>query len=398
MQSVPWRESPLKTTVTYSGNRFGKKNNIKIASFHDVHLGHRRTLSPDVIKGFKPILENEAEIASWDLLVFPGDLFDRLLFLTDPHLEEILLFLSQLIQRCAKHNVIIRILEGTPGHDHKQSILSFIVNRILGSVSTEVEANLKHVSDLSIEYIEELGITMLYVPDEWNTDVMETYDEVLKLMNARGLSQVDFCLLHGAFNYQIDATLNPKAHPEDLWCNLVKYYIFAGHVHFASQYQNILVAGSFDRLAHGEEQPKGWLTLEITDLDEHRILFHENKYATKYTTLDVRGKSTDDIIELIEFQCKDYPPRSHIRLHALPEDPINDGLKILKQRYSFFFFTIKKDDKQKQQKKRSLQMVTDKFEPIALNRDNIERIISSRVEQLQDIDKTQVMNVLLKYL
>lgn len=388
----------MKTTATFSGNRFGSKNNIKIASFHDVHLGHRRTLSSDIIKGFEPILANEAEIASWDLLVFPGDLFDRLLFLTDPFLEEILLFLSKLIQRCAKHNVIIRILEGTPGHDHKQSGLSTMVNNILTSVSEQAQANLKHVDELSIEYIDELGITMLYVPDEWNTDVMETYDEVLKLMNARGLSQVDFCLLHGAFNYQIDANLNPKAHPENLWVNLVKYYTFAGHVHFASQYKNILVAGSFDRLAHGEEQPKGWLTLEITDLDEHRILFHENKNATKYVTLDVRGKTTEEIIELIETKCKDFPHRSHIRLHALDTDPINDGLKTIKQKYSYFFFTVKKDDKQKQQRQRSLKLVSNRFEAISLNRENIERIISDRVQQLPNVDKQHVMNILAKHL
>lgn len=332
------------------------------------------------------------------MLVFPGDLFDRLLFLTDSYLEDILIFLARLLRKCAKHNVIVRILEGTPGHDHKQSSLTTFVNNILLSVSKDCGADLKHVSDLSIEYIESLGINMLYVPDEWHTDVVETYDEVRKLMGDRGLAQVDFCLLHGAFNYQIDANLNPKAHDEELWSKLVKYYLFAGHVHFSSQYKNILVAGSFDRLAHGEEKDKGWLTLEITDDNEHRIVFHPNNYATKYITLDVRGKQTEEIISLIEDTCKDIPKQSHIRLHALDTDPIIDGLKVIKQRFSYYFFTIKKDDKQKQQRQRSLKVVTEKYEAITLNRENIERILKDRVSLIPNVNSDEVMSILSKYL
>lgn len=383
----------MRTTTTSSA-----KLPIKVAQFNDVHLGHRRTLTIDTIAGFNRILKDEQEIASWDIVFFTGDLFDHLLFLTNSYLDEILFFLSRFLHLCRKHDVIVRFLEGTPAHDHKQTRLTRILADIIELVTQDQSKpiDVKHVTDLSIEYIEKLGIHVMYVPDEWHLDPIDTYNEAVQLMNDRGLEQVDFCLLHGAFNYQIDETLNPKSHPEELWCKLVRYYLFSGHVHFPSQYENILVCGSFNRLAHGEEHPKGWLTCEIKASGEHEILFHENTLATIYKTIDVRGKSPDDVMEIVKQTCEHYPPRSHIRLFVLDRDAINDGLKALRQLYSYFHFTVKVDVKEKQQ--RTLKIVNTKFEAITLDQDNIRRLLVERINALPNINNQQVVSILDKYL
>lgn len=331
------------------------------------------------------------------MVVFPGDLFDRLLFLTDPYLNDILMFLTRFFKLMHKHHVVIRILEGTPAHDHKQSKVIQYVKQLIETVSENMEIDVKHVSELSIEYIEKLGITLLYIPDEWNIDVMDTYDEVHQLMQARGLQQVDFCLFHGAFNYQIDSSLNPKAHNEELWCKLVKYYLFAGHVHYSSQYKNILVGGSFDRLAHGEEQPKGWITCEIKPSGEHEIVFHENRFATIYETVDVRGKEVEEILTLLDEKLKDYPERSHIRLLTFDRSSIADGLDVLKRRYSHFYFTTKIVGKEEKPKP-TLQLVSNKFESIQLDQDNIKRIVEDRLKTLQNVDMKNVLAILDRYL
>lgn len=367
---------------------------IKIASFHDVHLGHRNTPTPDILRGFDPIFKNnDAELSTWDMLVFPGDLFDRLLFLTDSHLEDILLFLSRIIKIARKHDIVVRILEGTPGHDHKQSRLSTIVKLIM-----ESDVDIKFIPELSVEYIEKLDIHVLYVPDEWNTDVADTYRQAQDLIFSRGLKKVDYCLFHGAFGYQIDETLNPKAHNEDLWSELVEYYIFAGHVHVKSQYKNILVAGSFDRLVHGEEGSKGWITCEVKKTGEHEIIFHENPYATLYVTLDVRNKDVEQILTYIEQTVRDYPERSHIRLHALDRDVVTDGIKELRKRFSGLYFTSKIDKKEKERVQRSLKLVTEVSKAIDLNPDNLSRVITERINSLPIENRENVLKVLARYL
>ena len=370
---------------------------IKIASFHDVHLGHHRTIATDIVARFHKVLDDEAEVSSWDMLVFPGDLFDRLLYLTFQYLQDVLILFTRILKLAHKHDFIIRILEGTPGHDYKQSNLVKIVAAIL-DIAMGLKVDLKYVSELSIEYIDKYGITMLYVPDEWDTDVVSTYEQARELMKQRNLTQVDYCLLHGAFNYQIDSSLNPKAHSEELWSNLVRYYIFAGHVHFKSQYKNILVAGSFDRLAHGEEQPKGWLTCEVKETGEHEIIFHENKLATIYKTLDVRGKSLEEALTFIEDECNKVPDYSHIRLFSDSRDTITEGLKTLKQKFSFIFFTIKIDKKEEVKRQKTIKLISDKFQTISLDKDNIVRVIADRLKEMPEINSEYVLQQLHKHM
>lgn len=339
------------------------------------------------------ILKDEAEVSTWDMIVIPGDLIDRLLQLNDSdNVSQILRFLSGLLRVAEKYDIVVRILHGTPGHDHRQSDLIYDVFNIMQS-----KVDVKHITDLSIEYIERFNIHMLYVPDEWHHDVMETYDQTLKLLQQRNLTQVDFCLFHGAFNYQINEKLNPKAHPEELWSVLVKYYIFAGHVHYRSQYKNILVGGSFDRLAHGEEEPKGWVTCTIVSEDNHDIRFHENKHAMIYKTIDVRGMSTDEVLATVKEVVSQVPDFSHIRLWTNNRNEINDGLNTLRQQYSFIYFTIKVDEQKKKQEK-TLTLVERKFTPIELNRESITRLVTERLSSLPNVNVEQVLGQLTKYM
>jgi|GEM_PF-2287782 PHIKZ065 len=368
---------------------------LKIAAFYDVHLGHHRTTTEHIIEGFTKILDDETEISTWDILAFPGDLFDRALMLTHQSLGDIFMFFSRLLKKCEKYDITILVLEGTPGHDWKQSrIFKFILNAI--SEHRPLKVDLHYVDKLCVEYLPKFDINILYVPDEWNTDIQDTYDEAVQAVHARGLDQVDFCLFHGAFNYQIDANLNPKAHNEDLWSSLVRYYIFAGHVHFRSQYKNILVGGSFDRLAHGEEQDKGWVTCEICQDGQHEIIFHDNPYATKYITIDVRGKTPEEVLSIVRETCSNLPEHSHVRLFTYDRDAINDAMKHLKTEFQFIFFTTKVDKKEKQQ--RTLKIAPTKFESIDLNPENIQRIVSDKLNQLPNVDTSKVLGYLQKFL
>lgn len=374
-----------------------KNKPIKIASFHDIHLGHNKTPASFIVNNLHNVLDQQEEVSTWDMMIIPGDLFDKLLYLTFAELEQVFLFFVRALKLAKKHDFIIRILEGTPGHDYKQSHLFSIVNNLL-KASENLQVDFKHVTELSIEYIPRFDINILYVPDEWNTDVVETYNQAVDLIQSRGLTKVDYCLLHGAFNYQIDVKLNPKAHSEELWCNLVNYYIFAGHVHFKSQYKNILVAGSFDRLAHGEEQPKGWLTCEVKENGEHEIIFHENKSAMIYKTIDIRDMDTEEALKKVESIVSALPDYSHVRLLGKSRDVIMEGLKTLKQRFSYIQFTVKIDKKDIEKEKKSIKLVAQTFKSIDLDKDNILRIVSERVQTLPEVNTAFVIEQLTKYI
>lgn len=386
-QSNQW--GTTKTTI-HSPN--GKK--LKFAVFYDVHLGHHRTLASSIIKGFEPILRNHEELSTWDILAIPGDLFDRGLLLTDTELNAIMSFFSQLLKVCSRHDITVLILEGTPGHDRKQSALFQYIHQAV-AIHNGLPVDVRYVQTLSIEYLKKYDINVLFVPDEWNTDVVDTYNEAVHLLHQKGLTQVDFCLFHGAFNYQIDASLNPKAHNEELWSSLVKYYIFAGHVHFRSQYKNIIVGGSFDRLAHGEEEEKGWVTCEILPSGEHQILFHPNPNATKYVTIDVRGKEVNEIFNLLDHRLSQLPIYSHIRLFTYSRDMINDAMKQIRVSYPLMYFTVKVDNKEKKQ--RTLEIVPQKFQSIELNKDNLARIVEERLQTVPNIDIQKAMALLNKF-
>lgn len=375
--------------------QFGQQNHLKIISVSDIHLFHRRTPTDDIIRGLYQMIADEAEMQTWDLFFIPGDLFDLLGSLNNQYLEEVITFFVYFLKKCKKHDIAVRLLEGTPAHDFKQSQLMAIMNNVFHLLMND-GVDFKYVTDLSIEYMEKYNIHILYVPDEWEIDPMNTYDQVLQLMRDKHIEQVDFCLLHGAFNYQIDESLNPKAHQEKLWSPMVKYYLFAGHVHFASQYENILVGGSFDRLAHGEEQPKGWVSVEIKSSGEHEILFHENTLATTYMTLDVRGKTHEEALSLVESKIQDLKLRSHLRLHSTDRDAVTDAINVLKKQYPNIHFTAKVE-KQETLPVKQLQLVSKQFEAISLHPDNLKRLIEERLTQYPDIDKQHVLSLFEQY-
>lgn len=377
----------MKTTTICSTINTDKT--LTIASFHDVHLGHHNTLIPDVIRGFDPFLNDHVLLEKLDYIFIPGDLFDRQLTLTNQYIKDIFDWAFRFLSTCKRYKIAVRLLLGTPGHDFNQNELIMNINE-----KFNIQADIKYYDKLAIEYIEKDDIHLLYVPDEWSIDPMDTYQQTLDLFKQHGIDQVDFCLFHGAFGYQIDASLNPKAHDETLWNKLVRRVLFAGHVHVQSQYERIFVAGSFDRLCHGEEQPKGYLIYHL-EKDREWMEFIENTNATKYVTIDIRQRSLEEIIALLDKAIPQYPHRSHIRLHLERSDALQDGLKTIRQRYKFYYFTTKIDEI-KNKVKPQLNLVTKQFNAIDLTRESLVRILMERVTG--NHDKEKVLSLLNQYL
>lgn len=172
---------------------------INIASISDIHLGHPRTNTYLIVENLYKAFPDNEETAKLDLILLAGDVFDRLLTLPQEEVDAIQMWIAHLLYVCEKYNIILRVLEGTPSHDWKQSRQFANINAAM-----KKPANLKYVEVLSIETIEELGgLTVLYVPDEWNHDANVTRQQVIDLLKQHGLEKVDVACMHGAFDYQL---------------------------------------------------------------------------------------------------------------------------------------------------------------------------------------------------
>lgn len=162
----------------------------------DLHLGAKKNTAAEIIKNIKIEFPDNSETGLLDIIFIAGDVFDGLLALPDEDVVVIDLLIAYMLNLCVKHNIILRILDGTKSHDWYQSERFISIAKL-----TQSSADVKYIKDLSIEYIEELGINVLYVPDEWDSSTDKTLEQVHSLLKAKGLTQVDYAVMHGMFDF-----------------------------------------------------------------------------------------------------------------------------------------------------------------------------------------------------
>jgi len=309
--------------------------NIKYLVLSDIHLGHKNNKTKDIVNNLIYYFKvNNRLFKKLDIIFLAGDVFDRLL---SSNSEEYLLavdWLSILVSYCGGNNIKLRLLEGTPSHDWKQSkAVTKVIQRL------NIDIDYKYIEQISIEKIEDLGISVLYVPDEANYKASDTLKEVSELLVKNNLSQVDIAIMHGQFNYQLPILLE-SSHDENSYLDIVKYYINIGHIHIPSVFKRILAQGSFDRLTHGEEEDKGGIVVTIGD--EPSFEFIVNTKAKIFKTLDV--KNLDNALEYIVNKLKTIPKHSFIRILAERNSGMKSLNKELVERYSDYTFKIEYND------------------------------------------------------
>lgn len=348
---------------------------LKIGEFSDVHLNHRKTSTRHILNNLNEAFPNSPKFGEYDIIWIAGDFFDSLMHLPDPDVYEIRLWVNRFLRLCQKYDVVLRVLEGTPSHDWKQSRLFTEINEIAG-----IETDVKFVETLSIEYIERFDIHVLYVPDEWNPECDDTWVEVKQLLVENSLEQVDFSIMHGAFEYQLPAHISAPTHDTERYLAITRYLVFIGHVHFHSVYERIVSAGSFDRLTHGEEAPKGHVDAVVHQDGRFEITFVENDGAKIYKTLKCTGKDVEDALKYIDKQLKKLPQDSHIRIEAAQADAILANLQLLKNKYPEFNFTPKVDKDTKPEKQTVID-IKQSYQPVAIKPTNIEHLLMERIEK-----------------
>lgn len=371
-----------------------KQGELNVAFISDIHLGHPRVSTASIVDGLYKAFPNNKETSELDVIFIAGDFFDRNLYLSFDGVGEIQIFIRHLIRLCEQHNIVLRLLEGTPSHDWKQGCMFTQIHTLL-----ESKCDFRWIENLSIEYIESLDINVLYVPDEWEHDPNETWKQVKGLLHDQGLEKVDFSVMHGLFEFQLPAHLNISHHMSERYLGITEHYVDIGHHHTQRSHRTsshnsmVLVNGSFDRLCHGEEGAKGHYRVSIHADAPDDIVFVENELATKFITIDCLDKTLSDTIDTLKERVNKLAPGSHVRIIARAGSEVAAAKRDLEMMWETIKWTINREAAEDIVNDSKIELVT-KYQAADITKDSVVRLLEGRLEHI-DMPKREKMLGLL---
>lgn len=360
--------------------------------FGDVHINHQNTTAKETIPVLYEIVKVDAEFVKLDMIFIEGDFFDSLMYFNNIFLKRIVQWILHLLKLCAKYNIALRVLEGTPSHDMKQPECFAYYNELYS-----MGADVLYVDDLKIERNTKLGVDILYLPDEWDSPLENCYKAAKNAIKALGETQVDYVVMHGNFEYQLPKVAGLAAHSSKLWQELVRYNILIGHVHTHSTYGKIVATGSTNRLRHGEESPKGWCSVIGYSDGTTNVTFIENKNAKTYTTLKVPNNlDTEETISYITEHCENLRPDSYIKFAHEDNITLTGMLNYARMEYPDINFSIKKLEGDETTKTRSVLPVIKAREGIDITKDNLHKLMGTELTNrgMSDADITDALDLL----
>lgn len=311
------------------------RKKLKIAEISDVHVGNRRTPTSNTLQILEEAFPDNAKTGELDLIIIAGDFFDKALPLVTNTVGEIHVWVTKFIRMCAKWDIKIRILEGTPSHDRNQPVIfDWLSNSI------NCGADVKYMSGLQIEHIVDLDIDVLYIQDELTSSCEATQELVIKALNEKGLTKVDYTVMHGMFSHRIPKGVIADSHDARFYQSITRKYVFCGHIHVNARYGNILEAGSTDRISFNEEEDKGhW---RVYEGDKEDKVFHvKHKLAWTYKAVDVCGMDYSQCIRELTKATKGLRPKSYIQLLADKTDDAFKSVKLIEEEFPAIIFKLK---------------------------------------------------------
>lgn len=172
--------------------------------------------------------------------------------------------------------------------------------------------------------------------------------------------------------------MSNAAHNSDDFLSIVKHFINIGHIHTFSTCQKIIAGGSFDRLRHGEEEPKGGVSCTISE-NGNSYVFIENKFAKIFKTINIKQKDVEQALLYLDKQLSKIPISSHIRLKADKDHPIFRIYEDVRKKYPLYIFS-KITNEAEQEKIIIDESELGEFTHIALSEFNIVDMLISEIE------------------
>jgi len=313
---------------------------LRILSTSDWHLGNSRVPAINICNRLREVMF--PLLSQTDLLNIGGDVWDTLLS-QSKETNEIVSFLIDMLRICSENNVVVRVLLGTFSHDRDQSIVFKTYQD-----KCHFTNDLRYIDTVYLEEISFLGVRILYLPDDLPYESSEAcLAAVSEMMAVRGWTWVDYVFGHGYFEHML-----PPHIPRQPKCtfrvaqftSFVRRYVCMGHIHLSDITGQVFYNNSFDRIAHGEENPKGLMYIEDLGTSA-KLHFVENKKATKFITLDLsKYKDTETIghhyLDLIKKKFQGAP--GYVRV-IHPSVEVRQALhRLTANHHTELFYSFKK--------------------------------------------------------
>lgn len=349
-------------------------NYVKMACVSDIHLKHQRNPTSNIIKNLKNAFKDDAEFAELDILFIAGDIFHRLVMLPDKDVFFIDNWFCNLLFLCQKHDVMLRVLEGTDSHDRTQPARISAVLEMTG-----YNVDYKYINTISIEYNERLNKNIAYIPDNYGLGSEDNLAELQELMKAKGIVKFDIGCFHGTFDYQLPPAAKADSHNSATYLAMCNDVIVIGHHHTHSRKSKIIAQGSFDRLAHGEEEPKGHVVIKIYPQGRIDVTFVENVDAMRFVTLDCSLMEAEQAWAYIQTKIKVLPLGSNVRIRVDRDSALNTALSVLFNTYPEMVWLKEVADKE-QHLVIDTQLGDDDaiFTPVEITKQNIKQLLMER--------------------
>lgn len=288
---------------------------IKITAVGDLHFGNPRIKADEMYAKLQKYLY--PEILTSHLVLLTGDTYDQLTTVSSSANKYALMFIRDLFNMSRKYGIQIRILHGTYSHDRDQVVVfgTLISDQVRAKVVDEIYC--EEITDFcnsNINSTSDEKLKVLYIPDnlpyKHSEDVIA---HIRKILQVVGWDKVDLVLGHGTFAHAL-----PNVSEEHLPACTYKLeqfdefvnnndLIVMGHIHTPSHRGNCYYCGSFERMTHGEEEPKGFFTF-IHQTDHWNARFVEDKNAVKFISIQPQGDTTDSIVnDYIRQVEEDFP-------------------------------------------------------------------------------------------
>lgn len=350
---------------------------LKCISLSDIHLVHRNTPTRHICENIETYAMTE-ENKDADFFIIAGDLFERSFEAGTEELRIFLIFIDKLLVYCYENGIRLRILEGTPRHDCEQPMMIPKLNNI-----RENKVDLGYFHQLDIEYVPELDVSILYIPDEWCNDHDVLERQIQEKLLEKGLTHVDLGVFHGVFEFQVlGIPYNGFKFKESYFLSLVTGFIFIGHYHSHMSFDHILGMGSFDRLNHGQEEDKGYIVTIGNTWG-----FKKNENAFTYKTLKLTKRDT--VIEL-DKKIEGLPVGSHVRLAMAKDHPLNIDFSSLIVKYIDYRLTKKMDKDSEKSLSHLLNDTTFNLTTFDFLNKNLKDIVIDRLKESHTLSNNQL--------
>jgi len=343
------------------------KKEIKGIVLSDIHLGNTRNKARDIIRNLISEISKHPNV---DIVIIAGDMYDRILSLGSDEAISSISFIEWLVNFCKQNHIILRILEGTPSHDFGQCAV------FQEMYSDDKNIDFRYISDIEVEILSDFDISILYVPDEARKTVAETVQVINKV---RDNKDIDIAVMHGQFHYQLPFELESSFEERDF--DFVKYFIFIGHVHEFNPKGKIIPQGSFDRLTHGNDGPKGYVRFILNPNTGGSYKFIENKNAKLFDTIVI---NTSDMVKAsAKLQKKlDGYPSDYLRVDVRDEE-LDTAVLVDIARKRGVSLTIK--DSTRKTETDSEEISTVESTQFSITYDNVEKLLMDRVNASTDV-------------